>query len=378
MAGFLKNIGDIVGSRGLIGRTVRAALFPKDPPYVIHFVTHRCNASCCFCFDSKERAAADAGAELTPIEVGKSARNWRGLLQVTLTGGEPFLRDDLVEVADAWLSGGAMGLTIDTNGSMPDRVGEVARTILAERPGLNFDLNISIDGPPEVHDRIRGVPGLYEKAMAAANALSPLQGHHPGFRLGATLTFSAANQGVAYNTLEELADSGVFRRIQVVLARGDTKDPAMKDFDISEFSRCSSFLSSVSLVPGGLGIKETLSGLVRKNAEMEASGEAGPGECLAGRTMVMVDPYGGVYPCEMLPQTRPEGVSEKDIYDWKMGALREHDYSVRQLLASPHARSIKEWIVASGCHCGFECAAYNNIVFRPAKWPGLAGKILWK
>ncbi len=345
----------------------RAALFPADPPYLIFFVTHRCNLNCSFCFDRSARESSSADDELSLAEIEKIASRWRRPLQVTLTGGEPTLRHDLADIALAFVRAGAKSLTIDTNGWLTERVIETAETVLAAAPGLSLDVNVSIDGPAEVHDRLRGVKGAHGRAMAAARGLAPLHDFYPGFRAGATLTVCAGNRESAADTVTELLDSGVFRRVQALLVRGAV-DESQKEGAFEAYEQCRRILdaSRVSRGPGRL--KERLSARARDTVSRAARGLPTP-PCLAGETMVTVEPAGRVLPCEMPPPSKPGGAAGID--GWTMGELSQSGYEIAGVMKSEKARRVVKWIRENECRCTFECAAYNALVFNPRSWPGV-------
>ncbi len=85
-----------------------------------------------------------------------------GALNINLTGGEPLLRDDILDVVRlAWPD--RCFLTLATNGkalTLP-----LARDL--RKAGIRM-LSLSLDDPgPESHDRLRGVSGSYEQVMEA-------------------------------------------------------------------------------------------------------------------------------------------------------------------------------------------------------------------
>ncbi|MFO8057464.1 MAG: radical SAM protein [bacterium] len=361
----------LVRNGRLFARTAWKAFHPAVPPYLIYFVTHRCNARCSFCFNRGNQEKANADDELDAREVYKIAEKFRGVIHVTLTGGEPFLREDLYEPARAFVNAGAESLTIATNGTLTERIVETAGQLLDEFPGLSFDLDLSVDGPAELHDRLRGVPGAHEKVMTSAKKLAPLQEKHPGFRLGASVTVCAFNQDTAEQTVRELAESGLFRRVQVLWVRGRPFDPKATDADFSVYQACRRYLDATRLATGGSKAKEALSRRAREVVSRTVKENRMVLPCRAGTTMATMDPYGNVYPCEMLWQVSPEGDPGHGLHDWVMGSLRDKDFDIKKVLATDKARKVRQWIKDRKCFCSFECAAYNNIVFNPRAWPGV-------
>ena len=95
----------------------------KEPISLVHFVTNRCNARCSFCFIDFDDPKTFSH-ELTLDEIDVLTKNLgNSLLNVNLTGGEPFARKDLVEIAKKYLVNTTIqSIYVTTNASLPDRV----------------------------------------------------------------------------------------------------------------------------------------------------------------------------------------------------------------------------------------------------------------
>ena len=84
---------------------------------------------------------------------------------VSLFGGEPFLYPDIIPLIREVKKRG-LTCTIITNGG---RLEKHARELV--EAGMD-SVAVSIDGPPEIHDRIRGQKGAYEKAVAGVREVA--------------------------------------------------------------------------------------------------------------------------------------------------------------------------------------------------------------
>ena len=105
-------------------KTLKNIYFSKNEPVsLVHFLTNRCNARCSFCFIDFDDPKTFKG-ELTLDEIDKLTKNLgKSLLNVNLTGGEPFARKDIVEIAKLYIKNSTVqSIYITTNGSLPDRV----------------------------------------------------------------------------------------------------------------------------------------------------------------------------------------------------------------------------------------------------------------
>ena len=168
-------------------------------PWILLFdPTSACNLHCKGCW------AAEYGNKLnlsfdeidSIIQQGKEM----GTYFYIYTGGEPLVRKDLVELASHATSKG-MRAVISTNGTLITK--EKAREL--KGVGLSY-VGISLDGMEEVHDRFRGVPGAFRKALeGVANCQAE------GLKVGLRFTINKRNVGEIPGIFRLLADLEVPR-----------------------------------------------------------------------------------------------------------------------------------------------------------------------
>lgn len=146
-------------------RLLRAYLSGR-PIWCAWQVTYRCNFRCSFC--NYWRTPSDPAAELTPEEFargGEKLARWGSLL-ISLGGGEPLVRDDLVEVVRVLARYHFVFLT--TNGWLV--TAELARDLF--RAGL-WGVSVSLDYvDPARHDAQRGRRGAHRRAVEALRLFS--------------------------------------------------------------------------------------------------------------------------------------------------------------------------------------------------------------
>ncbi|HOU72419.1 MAG TPA: radical SAM protein, partial [Candidatus Syntrophosphaera sp.] len=95
---------------------------------------------------------------------------------ITFSGGEPFLRKDIVEVVSTIYEISHPNIiNIPTNGILTGTIVEKTAAIARACPKSQVIINISVDGIGEQHDEIRKVPGNYKKTMATFQKLKALQ-----------------------------------------------------------------------------------------------------------------------------------------------------------------------------------------------------------
>jgi radical SAM protein with 4Fe4S-binding SPASM domain len=135
------------------------------PEAVTLFLTHRCNLHCQMCGQwqeggvTKKQSAQYIQTELSLndlISIINDLSSFRP--NITLFGGEPLLYPDCLKIIK-YIKQRGMHCLIISNGSL---LKDVAEEIVDN--GLD-ELNVSLDGDAKLHNRIRGMPGLFEKII---------------------------------------------------------------------------------------------------------------------------------------------------------------------------------------------------------------------
>jgi MoaA/NifB/PqqE/SkfB family radical SAM enzyme len=148
---------------------------PQMPIYLLMFVTNRCNASCAHCFYWKE-LNTKVKQEMTIEEYDRLARNIGPMLQVTFTGGSPELRKDLPELVERFYEHcRPTNMTFCMLGHSTSRILAQVEDMLRRCLGQKIKIGISLDGLGEDHDRLRGIPGLFDRVVATVRGLGDLK-----------------------------------------------------------------------------------------------------------------------------------------------------------------------------------------------------------
>ncbi len=149
-----------------------------NPKEAVIAVTYRCNAKCGMC----NIWSSPAPAEMEPKHYEKLPGS---LKTINITGGEPFLRKDLVEVVKAiHKRAPSSRIVFSTNGFLTE---SILKTISEIRKfHRNIGVGVSVDGLEQVHDKIRGSPGAFRKAVSTIEGLKALG--LKDLRIGTTLT----------------------------------------------------------------------------------------------------------------------------------------------------------------------------------------------
>lgn len=132
----------------------------------IYNVTTRCNCRCTHCNPKVYTGKAKEISSKEMIERFEQSKYLQGNT-IAVTGGEPFLKADLEEFI-LYLNEKNIPCAITTNGWFTDKIIQLVERI-KNKEMIRF--SISIDGTEERHDEIRGLRGIYQKAMESVKAL---------------------------------------------------------------------------------------------------------------------------------------------------------------------------------------------------------------
>ena len=143
-----------------------------SPPFLILFINSICNQKCEHCFYWRNLNRKD---DLTTEEMFALSRSLGRIENLNLSGGEPFLRPEFGEICRQFIRHNKVRqIYVPTNGYFTDRtVKQITETL--KEPSLDlFVAEISLDGLGEFHNKFRGSPGAFDKAMQTYDALAIL------------------------------------------------------------------------------------------------------------------------------------------------------------------------------------------------------------
>ncbi len=172
------------------------------PEALTFFLVHRCNLRCHMCGQWGDGGAsfslpqAALQAELSPDEINRvldDVGKWRP--NITLFGGEPTLHRYFLDVLRGMKARG-LHCTLISNGSMLPRQAEGM-----VEAGLD-ELNLSVDGPPAMHDEVRRVPGLFNTIVQGIEKVREAQARTGKTRPIVNLTFAINHKSA--HTIREM------------------------------------------------------------------------------------------------------------------------------------------------------------------------------
>ncbi len=178
----------------------RAGGVPR-PSWCTYVVTYRCNALCKMC-DSWQMPR---GEEMTPRQTGALFRDIGPLDVVRLTGGEPFLRRDLLTIAENVMrASNPLTLHVTTNGS---KVEETLRFAGEFSRPKRLHVMVSFDGLEEVHDANRGPAVTFDKAIETVRGLAEIRASR---KIGLSVNHTVISE-------ESMADGDALRELFAVM-----------------------------------------------------------------------------------------------------------------------------------------------------------------
>ncbi|MBM4442256.1 MAG: radical SAM protein [Candidatus Rokubacteria bacterium] len=348
---------------------------PGGPDRLTIFLTNQCNMKCAHCFIVKE---VQPKLELMSLDdYRRLFRSVRGrVAQVLLTGGEPTLRDDFVDIVLAASREGRIPtVSVFSNGLRPDALVTQLAAVL-DGSDVRINVQTSIDGLASFHDVNRRVPGAYRRAVEAIAKVAALGARYPG-RLGRVVTATAIsrqNLGELEAICDAVTTTGASPAFSFVRTSADVfglADPALKsDFapeatkadgstkfggddylDVTEMDAALAVLARKVWRddPGRLqfNYNRVTMEAVR---DLKATG-ASPlsAECGMGYDDLVILADGTVSRCEMLATAV---------------ALRDYDFHLPRLLAGePWRRYLG---ATAGCWCTHDCGIGVSMMKEPA------------
>lgn len=214
--------------RGITHRCQRSLAGGAPRPRSITItITRKCNSRCIMCNIWRLAEKRDE-LSLEHIINFLSHHRFSRLVELDLTGGEPFLRKDFPELM-AKIAGlkekrlpKLRTLALASNGLMPKLVARRVRRMLSSIAG-KFDVALvcSLDGIGERHDAIRGIPGAYEKTMETVRQLQELGCQSYPFWLGVKTTILPMNWDQIPAIRQFAKENGLFHIVSPVLFAED-------------------------------------------------------------------------------------------------------------------------------------------------------------
>jgi MoaA/NifB/PqqE/SkfB family radical SAM enzyme len=282
----------------------------------------------------------------------------------TLSGGEPFLREDIVEIAALIKKySNPKILIIPTNAILTRSIKKDVEEILKiTAPGTTLIVNLSLDGIGADHDQIRGIKGNFERFQETFFEIKELKkSYRDSLEVGVHSVVSRFN-------VEKILDLFSYVR--------KTLEPDSYISEIAENRE--ELLNTGDLITPDIGLYEQtirplqqelresllrnrgLTGMIQAFrlryydyviTEMREQRRIIP--CHAGQVSAQISPWGDVWPCCIL------------AYRAEMGNLRDFDLDFNRLWHAEKAVQVRQQVKNGDCFCPMANVHYTNMVLSP-------------
>lgn len=271
--------------------------------------TTACNLQCTYCYASGGSYGgpiANLRRQTAITAIQNILDYYKGVASVQFFGGEPFLNVNLIESICQFFTNMAekgqiaqrprFGAT--TNGTVWNaRVADVVKRYA-------IFLNVSIDGPPEIHDRTRVDKRGKGSFEHVSKTLQCLQEEGIPFSVEVTYSPDSMRQGYrVWDIIEFLAENGIYHS-HIVPASYSAQDPQRWQRDerkrLVEEYKTATARALQSLVDGEPRLFSFVTGLLRTLLLKIPQ----PLVCAAGVHDLAIDIAGNLYPCFMFVEKR--------------------------------------------------------------------------
>jgi MoaA/NifB/PqqE/SkfB family radical SAM enzyme len=340
---------------------------PGKPINLTFSVTNVCQSRCrtCNIWEIYQNEPEKRFKELTLDEIEKIFKSMGHIYIFNVSGGEPFLRLDFVEVIELacrYLKPGI--IHIPTNAIAEKQIISKTKKIIQllrnNYPATRLTIKPSLDHIDERHDDIRGVPGNINKVMSLFESLKLLKPEFQNLHVELGTVISRWN----VNDIEEIASfitklAPESYRNEIAEQRSEmlnTSNPITPDAE--EYKRAIEFF--VSQIRANMQNKIFFHRITNAfrleyyNLAIKILNESKQViPCYAGISNAHMTPYGDIWACCTLG------------YEKSMGNLRDYNYNFPQLWNSRQAKEVRKYIHDKNCFCPMANQMYSNILLHP-------------
>ena len=307
-------------------------------------VTYRCNAKCHMC--NIWKYPTDKDDEITAQDLQKIPA---GLKFANITGGEPFIRDDIEELIMT-VRARTKRLVVSTNGYFWDRIVEVAKK------DKSIGFRISLEGLPSANDTLRGLKDGFDRGIRTLLILRSMGVKDIGFgitvsdrnakdlmelyQLAKELKMEFATAAVHNNYYFHKFDNQITDKKAVTTEFEKLSRELLKSNRVKNWYRAYFNHGLINYINGGRRLLP----------------------CEVGSDVFFMDPYGEIRPCNGMEET--------------MGNIKKASFN--EIWQGEEAKRIRKLVAACDKNCwmvGSAAPAIKKYISKPTRWI-LANK--WK
>ncbi|OGS22118.1 MAG: hypothetical protein A3J83_03870 [Elusimicrobia bacterium RIFOXYA2_FULL_40_6] len=316
-------------------------------PEELHIeLTYKCNSRCIMCEIWLPGNVLKKEKELTLKELEKlikTANKLKKIKKVVLSGGEPFLRKDIVKVCSLFIRsypGISVGILSNLLLNTREITGQIGK-ILESEPA-DFWIGSSLDGIGATHDLVRGRKGAFAALVRNVKAIKK---HYPKISCSLTYTLTPKNYKDLFKSYKLSKKLGCYFGSQFVVQKKETEKFAWKEEEFKSIEKQVKIIidceqeNCFSTTPETIFLKNLVNYARKPKRYID--------ECSLGRNIALLNPYGELYACPINKQKMTIGNIRKTGFD--------------KLWDSAKAESIRRFIDEKKCHCWLYCSTIPAI-----------------
>ncbi len=317
-------------------------------PYKLTFIaTYKCQSRCVYCRIWEKKPVG----ELTLTEIEDFFKKSNKFSWIDLSGGEAVLRNDFVDIANAMITNckNLYYLHTATNGLASALIEKKMTEVMEFKPNW-YVVTVSLDGPRELNDSLRGIKGDFDRAIDTVKRLRHL--NYKNFKVMIGFTLSGSNKGTFQQMIEEV--------------RKEIPEMKPEDFHVNiahvsghYYSNNSANIPNADLrndvmeYRNSRGNRLTKIGFLEnkylKMADKYLQTGKRPITCQALSGSVFIDSFGYIYPCT--------------IYSKRLANIKDINYDLESYWNTEIVKKLRLEIEEGKCpHCWTPCEAYQSIL----------------
>lgn len=304
-------------------------------------ITNRCNAKCHMCNIWKYPTKPEE--EFKPEILHKLPE----LSFCNITGGEPFLREDIEEIVNV-LQKKSKRIVISTNGYLTEKIIDTVKT------NKNIGFRISIEGLPAANDELRGLKDCFDHGLRTLLELQRIGLKDIGFgitisdrnakdmielyQLAKAMNIEFATAAVHNSYYFHKLDNEILEKEKVTACFKELINDLLKTKRVKNWYRGYFNYGLINYIKGGERLLP----------------------CNAGTDMFFLDPWGNIRPCNGM---------DSDSLDNSMGNLNEKSFE--EIWHSDKAKKIRENVKNCPKNCwmiGTASPAMKKNLLKPTRW----------
>ena len=342
----------------LANNIIRSNFTRMSYPFKLTFiVTNQCNLRCKMCNIWNKNGSE---LELATGEIEKFFKQCNFFSWVNISGGEIFLRQDIVDIIKIILTTNKKLYLLDfpTNGFMTDIIVQSVSKILRFHPE-RLMITVSLDGPMDIHNELRGRKESWQRVIETFIELRKIAEKNKNMKVYFGFTVMPQNMERLNETLLAVKSKIPYIKhddFHINIAHDSGHYYKNKDTGYRANGQALEFLNDFvkqrrySLHPTYI-LERKYQRLIRNYFLTKKI----PMTCKALSSSCFVDPYGNVFPCS--------------IYDKKIGNLKDYDLDIKKLWNSEEAKKVQKEIEQGLCpQCWTPCEAYQTLLGNLLSW----------